>query len=302
MPVTDERLSAALQAALKRTVRELRRRPWPYQSSFPIEELEVDVHGRGWQRMLFKDLTGTGSKPGFLRDGAREIDAYLEVLGPQGVDAPTCYGALHDPAWLFLEIVEGDLLWQVGDIHIWEEAARWLARLHGRSLACRSPHLLRYDAAYFRCWLPRACEFAPSGTLDGIVAGYERVVGRLAEWPRGFVHGEFYPSNILVEGSRVRPVDWEMAGVAPGLLDLAALTSGGWEERNRERLARAYFEACLPALRGSGWDDFLDALEHFRLHLAVQWLGWSRDWSPPAEHAHDWLADALRLAERLGLR
>ena len=47
-------------------------------------------------------------------------------------------------------------LWQVGDIHIWEEAARWLAGLHGRSLACRSPRLLRYDAAYFRCWLPRA--------------------------------------------------------------------------------------------------------------------------------------------------
>ena len=74
------------------------------------------------------------------------------------------------------------------------------------------------------------------------------------------------------------------------------------EQRNRERLARAYFDACLPAMRGSGWEDFLDALEHFRLHLAIQWLGWSRDWSPPAEHAHDWLADALRLAEGLGLR
>ena len=106
------------------------------------------VDGRGRQRMLFKDLTGTGSKPGFLRDAAREIDAYLEVLGPQAVDAPTCYGALHDPAWLFLEVVEGALLWQVGDIHIWEEAARWLAGLHGRSLACLA-RLIRYDAAYF---------------------------------------------------------------------------------------------------------------------------------------------------------
>ena len=85
MPVTDERLSAAVQAALERPVRELRRRPWPYRSSFPIEELEVVVDGRGRQRMLFKDLTGTGSKPGFLRDAGREIDAYLEVLGPQAV-------------------------------------------------------------------------------------------------------------------------------------------------------------------------------------------------------------------------
>jgi hypothetical protein len=138
MPVTDEHLSAAVHAALERPVRELKRRPWPYQSSFPIEELEVVVDGRGRQRMLFKDLTGTGSKPEFLRDAGREIDAYLEVLGPQGVDSPTCYGALHDPAWLFLEVVEGDPLWQVADIYTWEEAARWLAGLHGRSLACRS--------------------------------------------------------------------------------------------------------------------------------------------------------------------
>jgi hypothetical protein len=33
----------------------------------------------------------------------------------------------------------------------------------------------------------------------------------------------------------------------------------------------------------------------------VQWLGWSPDWSPPAEHAHDWLGEALHLADKLGL-
>jgi hypothetical protein len=32
----------------------------------------------------------------------------------------------------------------------------------------------------------------------------------------------------------------------------------------------------------------------------VQWLGWSSQWSPPAQHAHDWLSEALALAERLG--
>ncbi len=40
---------------------------------------------------------------------------------------------------------------------------------------------------------------------------------------------------------------------------------------------------------------------YFRLYIAVQWLGWSRDWSPPAEHAHDWLSEALSLAEELEL-
>jgi hypothetical protein len=30
----------------------------------------------------------------------------------------------------------------------------------------------------------------------------------------------------------------------------------------------------------------------------MQWLGWSAEWMPPAEHRHDWLGEALALAER----
>jgi hypothetical protein len=42
-------------------------------------------------------------------------------------------------------------------------------------------------------------------------------------------------------------------------------------------------------------------LDVCRLHLAVQWLGWSPGWAPPMAHAHDWLADARELGERLDL-
>jgi hypothetical protein len=30
-------------------------------------------------------------------------------------------------------------------------------------------------------------------------------------------------------------------------------------------------------------------------------LGWASRWSPPPEHAQDWLGEALGLAEKLGL-
>jgi hypothetical protein len=33
----------------------------------------------------------------------------------------------------------------------------------------------------------------------------------------------------------------------------------------------------------------------------VQWLGWSRDWTPPPEHVHNWLDTASTLGRRLGL-
>jgi hypothetical protein len=29
----------------------------------------------------------------------------------------------------------------------------------------------------------------------------------------------------------------------------------------------------------------------------MQWLAWPGNWKPPAEHAFDWLSEALRLAE-----
>jgi aminoglycoside phosphotransferase (APT) family kinase protein len=316
MPVTDAELRGAVQRVLGQRVLDVRRRPWDYRSSFPIEELTVVAAGEPPRRLLLKELSAAGlaagpvgAKPLFLLDTAREAEVYLDVLRPWCVDAPACYGAVVDAeaahALLFLELIEGEVLWQVGEWQAWEQAARWLADLHGRPPQARSARLLRYDGAYFRRWLRRAEAFAPPRALDGIAASYERVVERVASWPQSLVHGEFYPSNILVErrrrGFRIRPVDWEMAGLGTALLDLAALTSGAWSEDDRQRLARVYFDASGPRVRRRGWAAFLDALEHCRLHLAVQWLGWSRDWSPPQQHAHDWLAEALGLAEKLEL-
>jgi thiamine kinase-like enzyme len=121
--------------------------------------------------------------------------------------------------------------------------------------------------------------------------------------PMTFVHGEMYASNVLVSqdstGRRVCPVDWEMAGVGPGLLDLAALCSG-WDEATGRSIALAYRAAQEP---DRGWPpadaDFLALLDCSSLCLAVQWLGWSPHWSAPPEHARDWLGHALELVDRL---
>jgi hypothetical protein len=44
---------------------------------------------------------------------------------------------------------------------------------------------------------------------------------------------------------------------------------------------------------------FSAALDACRLQQCVQWLGWSQEWVPRAEHRRDWLADAVALADRL---
>ncbi len=114
--------------------------------------------------------------------------------------------------------------------------------------------------------------------------------------PRTVVHGEFYASNVLVAtdnaAARVAPVDWELAGVGAGLTDLAALVSGGWSEPDRASIVAAY-EAAGGTTEGLGFA---------RLQLAIQWLGWApATWMPPAGQRHDWLSEAVSLAEGLDL-
>jgi aminoglycoside/choline kinase family phosphotransferase len=314
VPVSDHDLRDALGELLGRPVRAVARRPFAYWSSHPIEELEIVAGDGGRLRMLLKDSSpaaaqAVAAKPEFVRSSLREIAAYRLVLGPGGVDAPRCYGTHVDSAggraWLFLEPLEGELLWQTAGREPWRAAARWLADLHQRPAPHHAPSLLRYDAAWFARWLQRARANCPPGALDAVASGYARVEARLAEWPASFVHGEFYASNVLVQhergGPRIRPLDWEMAGIGPGLLDVAALTAGGWTDEERDELALEYFDACGKQLRARGREDFLDALKHCRLHLAIQWLGWSRGWTPPPEHDHDWLGEARRLARELRL-
>lgn len=327
-------LRTALQAALSthfdriQRIVDMRRRPSVHGTSFALEELEVHLDDGTILPVMFKDLSWEAllaharrAKPAFLYDPLREIETYRVILATHQIGAPTCYGTVVDPQlgrhWLFLEHVPGVELYQVGDFAVWLHVARWLAVTHTRlaenleSLA-RCEHLLRYDAQFYRRWLHRAQSFvrqaapASSRSIDHLARHYDRLIDRLIALPPIVLHGELYASNVLVHtttsGTRVCPVDWEMAAVGPGLIDLAALTAGAWTEAEKRALALAYYDALVVHKgRHLEPDAFLAALDCCRLHLSIQWLGWSRNWSPPPEHTQDWLGEALMLSERLRL-
>jgi Ser/Thr protein kinase RdoA (MazF antagonist) len=191
-------------------------------------------------------------------------------------------------SWLFLELVEGIPLWQADELGAWEAAAARLAALHAAPVP-RGARLLRHDAAHLGRWVDRA--LTQTAALAGAEPAARAAVERLAALPAVLVHGEAYPSNVLIDGhDRARLVDWETAGTGPGVLDLAALTSGAWDHAERSRVVAAY-AAAAGAEAPSGAE-----LAAARLLVALQWLGWSRSWTPPPEHRHDWLGDALALA------
>jgi Ser/Thr protein kinase RdoA (MazF antagonist) len=266
--------------------------------------------------LVFKSRAAAGPagrprsvKPVFVLNERREFDIYRHVLSPEEISSPIFYGGDPERSWLFLEKVSGFELVQVGEFGTWQAVARWLGRFHdqygGRAeeLVHHIP-LLRHDAVLYRRWPRRARANLRSHPpavrrrFEVIVDRFDRVVDRLLAEPTTLLHGDFYPSNVIIEekpsGPVVRPIDWDLAGIGPGVYDLAALVAGRWTEAERRALAEAF--------RDGGRDDsFFELLNHARLLVAVQWLGWAAGWTPPTDHAHDWLTEAFDLAERLAL-
>src|SRR5687768_5615109 len=102
--------TSELRPALDRTLSEhfgtprrvagLERRPSIYQTSFPVEELDVSLDDGTTLQLVFKDLSegallkeARNVKPSFLHDPLREIEAYQAILAPAGLGTAICYGA-----------------------------------------------------------------------------------------------------------------------------------------------------------------------------------------------------------------
>jgi hypothetical protein len=339
-PVRTAQLRTTLEALLSRYFGARRRivrfesRPSEYSSSFALEELDISLDDGITLELMFKDLgwqalmeSARGVKPSWLYNPLREIEVYQTILARSRLGTAACYGAVADPGsrcyWLFLERVPGLRLCHVGDFAIWQQVASHLAVMRNGFAGeiasmeqAQRAHFLRYDGDFYRVWLHRAREFVSAKGLpdskndcrgfEKLAERYDRVIERLMALPATFIHGEFYPSNILIHqtgaGVRVCPVDWEMAALGPGLLDLASLTAGKWTDEQKKALVLAYSNASPPGRSGLTMpEDLRVALECCWLHLAVQLLGLSPQWSPPAEYARNWLREALDGAERLGI-
>jgi aminoglycoside phosphotransferase (APT) family kinase protein len=317
---SSEDLRGALDGEMRRRGRagiaSLVRRPHPYRTSFPLEDLDVMLDDGTRVDVVFKDLgldrmedSAKAVKESALHEPGREIEAY-RLLDGAGLGTPTLYGVVDEPGrhWLFVERVAGVPLWQVGERDVWKAAAAWLAGLHARFLGMApgaGSALLVRDRAHAKEALRRAIGHASGRArviLERIDPGYDEVLDGLGLLPPTLVHGDFHASNVLVDRSRtpprIAPADWEMAGIGSGLLDLASLVAGRWSESDRLAMVTAYASAASGQPPG---EEFLADLERCRLHNAVGLLALSPRWQPPSEHAHDWLGEAESAARRLGV-
>ena len=301
-----------LESILGRPIRDLERSLSPYSSSFRIEELKVLFKDGSRANVIFKE-TGPGGiipasrgvKPTFLTDPRREAEVYRKLLSPLNLGTPHFYGSTLCPEqerfWMFLEAVEGRELCQIGDFEAWLDAARWLGRFqkvihhHPTDIRSAIPELFHWQSSVSRVWLERARRF----TGKQIEEGYEyleTIVPLLEQLPQTLIHGDFNASNILIQqsefGLRVCPVDWEMSATGPALMDLAALSSGNWSRTDRLKMLDTYLAELSPHLHPKNPERALDACQAY---LALQWLGWSKDWQPRSGCDHDWLSQIHQL-------
>lgn len=120
-----------------------------------------------------------------------------------------------------------------------------------------------------------------SGLIQGVVEGYERVAVELAGERPTLVHGDLAPKNIVIvdrdDTKRAVFVDWEWAGIGPGLGDLADLVNGldeGATRRMLEAYAGSAGGAVVPTEEGALSRSFKLALLHktmFRLGRSIDW-------------------------------
>jgi len=323
--------SRANEASLRRTVERLLteahghpakiaafgRKRSPFATLFPAEILSIRLES-GEQLSLFVKYLGmeqADHPEKQCRD--REIQIYEQLLGVPRLPVVRYYGgqwnAVTDRYELFLEYIN-DWNLKYHDLEHWFTAARCLAQLHAyfapqaeRLRACQ--FLLQFDARYLHEWASRAqAAVADQSTnlamqLGHVIANYQLVSAVLSTQPVTLVHNDLSPKNVLADrsGSTVRIcfVDWEMAGVGCGLLDLAHLMHG-LDPVNKYKMCAAYRAelagtALLPATP-QAWQRVLAACE---LHQTLYRLAFHQTWQVPPETVRQWVFEAQQFFAQL---
>jgi aminoglycoside/choline kinase family phosphotransferase len=210
-----------------------------------------------------------------------------------------------------LEWIDGLQLRHVGSFDTWLLTASWIGAFHRQTLpSVEQPdlcsRLLLYDASFYNRWAKRSAPALEkleltSSEICRLAECHEKAVDVLESLPKTVLHGELYPSNVVVSAyglsQRVAVIDWEAAAIGPAVVDIAALATGAWSPNEVEKMINAHEEAAGAA--GSPADERDLAFASARLHLAFRWLGWSMRWAPPTDLCHDWLSEARLAAQTL---
>jgi hypothetical protein len=288
--------------------------PFVVAGVFPIEVLHISLQEGGEVVLFVKHLGPEQADHPDKQHRDREPRIYEELLGGDSLPVPRYYGSRWNEVTkrleFFLEYI-GDWSLKYQDLEHWFPAARCLAQFHahfaGRTtqLLARD-YLLRLDALYFHQWAERglavvaeqASELADQ--LAKVVNNYGRVADILARQPLTLVHNDLAPKNVLADRShhpaRICFVDWEMAGVGCGLLDLVHLKYG-LDPASDQAMRMAYCaELAGTNLLPSNPTELSRLFAACEIHHTLYRLASSKAWRLPLDRVGQWVTEAYNLA------
>ncbi len=306
----DAELRELIESFLGVRIRSLRAEPSPYATLFPAEIVSLELDD-GRQLSLFaKHLGSEQSDHPEKQCRDREVRVYRDLFRDAALPVPAFVGSRWDARTerhdLFLEYVDGWNLKYHG-VERWVDAARALGRLHAYfagSELLDHPALLRFDQPALvegarRALLSvRLAYPGLVGRLRAVVTRYEAGIDLIAAQPVTLVHNGCSPKNVLADGSRIRIVDWELAGVGCGLVDLMHLRHG-LDEAGGEAMFTAYCEAVAGTDLLSPPGERVPLVAACELERLLHKFWRSRFWNTPATGVAGWLGEAEQHAERL---
>jgi aminoglycoside/choline kinase family phosphotransferase len=193
---------------------------------------------------------------------------FLEVralLASRGVDVPTIVAEDTARGWLLVEDLGEDtlanyLLKRPGEkralytraVEDLARAQRALTDLPAEGVVARRAFdrdLLRWEVDHFREWGLDARGYilsvADRAAFDAIA---ERLVERIAGWPRRFVHRDYQSRNLMVRpNGAICWIDFQDALLGPRVYDLVALLNDSYQEFDR-----AFVDARLDEFAAAG--------------------------------------------------
>ena len=313
--VLEELLAPVLGPDVR--VEGVRREPCPFASLFPAEVISLSVRDRRPLRLFLKHLGPEGSHQPDKRRRDREARVYQDLLDDPALAVPRYYGSrLNEDTGrleLYLEYLD-DWPLKYHGLEYWFAAARELARFHAHfaergDLLRECDFLLALDAGYFADWAERARAAVSSysapfaAAMEPVLAAHGRVCELLARQPITLVHNDLAPKNVIADRtrspSRICFVDWEMAGVGCGLLDLVHLKYGLDATTDREMV-----DVYRTELRGTGLlptDDaeFERVLSACEVHKTLYRLAHCGTLRPPPSTLEQWVVDARAHSDRV---
>jgi hypothetical protein len=265
-----------------------------YRSTYPSEIITCCwSDGRTAKLMCKYGPAHTPNSFGHRGGISYETKIHSHIL--QFLKLPTaCYrGSYLDNStnmlWLFVDYLEGTVrIRETSEpCGMLREAAQWIGQFHLAAESRRAATdgwTIVYDFDYYDGWIARTLKFTEGSHsnfpwLLELCRQSQLCFKLFSDGPSSFIHGEYYPSNILAHGGRIVPVDWESAARAAGEIDLAMLTDG-WPQSDVDGVVEAYRAARWPDLELP--DDFGHRLRVAELYVQFRWLGDSA-WSARAQ-------------------